>query len=322
MDNSIQDEVLAARIREIVGKLKADNNPEELERIKKIFKKNVPWSLRGYFAAYLIRQDAAAPAKDDRRRDNRAERTQQKAERKPREEKPRREAAEAPRREERQKPQQQPRQEAAERKPREPRQQRPIPEDAKTLYLNIGKMSRVYARDLVEMITDGTGISRDDVWLVRVHDKYSFVTLREADCEKAIAKLQGTEHRGRTIQINISTKDRRNQPKEAAPGNKEEKAAGDAAPAEAEAPVAEAPVVEEAPVQEAPAAVETPVAEAAVVEAPVQEAPAEAAPVQEEKPAETGKPKVEDLTITIKSVGDNARIRLEEARKDADSSHS
>ena len=50
-DNMREDE--GRRIRELVEQMKLYNNPQELENMKKIMKKNVPFTMRGYLLAYL-----------------------------------------------------------------------------------------------------------------------------------------------------------------------------------------------------------------------------------------------------------------------------
>lgn len=182
-DISIKEDELRERIQSLVSAVRADNNPEELERIKKIIKKNVPFTLRGYFSAYLLRLLASPSSR-----------------------------AKAPVREYREakKPQQQnatPQQVKEEKSEKKP-QQRIIPQDAKTLYINLGKIGHVYARDLVSLFANEAGISKDEIYLIRLHDKYSFVTVSEANCAKAIEALQGKSYKNRTIQINISNKEK------------------------------------------------------------------------------------------------------------------
>lgn len=199
-ENLIDSDVLAGKIQLIVSRIKSDSNPEELDRLKKIYKKNVPFSLRGYFTAYLLREaEGKAERRNDRARDQRKRDKEQKPQRveKRAEKKPaapvKKENAEV----------------------REERKPRVIPEGAKTLYVNLGKMGRIYARDLINLLMDGTGITKDDIFSIKVHDKYSFVTMSEDNCNKAIAALLGKDVNGRTVQINISNRDtRKNAPQE------------------------------------------------------------------------------------------------------------
>ncbi|MDD7588244.1 DbpA RNA binding domain-containing protein [Bullifex porci] len=179
-------DTLSQKIKDIVQDIKIDSNPEELDGIKKLIKKNVPFTLRGYFSAYLLRE----MLKKNTRREKPARKEIKKSAQV---------QVEAPVAEEKAAP--------------KPRQARPIPEGAKTLYINLGKMGRIYAKDLVELICEDTGITKDDIYMVRVHDKYSFVSMSEENCNKAIDKLLGKVIKGRTIQINISNREKKDDSK-------------------------------------------------------------------------------------------------------------
>ena len=52
MADSIND-IRGQKIKELVEEMKLYNNPQELEDVKKIMKKNVPFMMRGYLLAYL-----------------------------------------------------------------------------------------------------------------------------------------------------------------------------------------------------------------------------------------------------------------------------
>ena len=147
------DEELVEKIQALVSAIRADSNPEELDRIKKLIKKNVPFSLRSYFSAYLLRASLQAPA----------------------------------------------------------RKEKEVRKHARTLYINLGKKGRVFARELVGLLTEDGSITKDDIYLIRLHDTYSFISMNEENCAKAIAALQGRDYNGRTIQINISNKERKTQ---------------------------------------------------------------------------------------------------------------
>ena len=77
--------------------------------------------------------------------------------------------------------------------------------------INLGKKGRVFARELVGLLTEDGSITKDDIYLIRLHDTYSFISMNEENCAKAIAALQGRDYNGRTIQINISNKERKTQ---------------------------------------------------------------------------------------------------------------
>jgi hypothetical protein len=185
-----QEQAAVAKIQILIGKTKADANPDELERLKKLIKKNVPFTLRGYFMAYLLREAMAGGYRPENRpqRQPRAPRPQQQAE----------QASPAPQAEGEQA------EESAERAPRE---QKPLPEGARTLYLNIGKMKRLYSKELSQIFQDKLGITRDDIYSIRIHDKYSFVAMSQENCEKAIAQMNGMDIKGRTVSVSYSNKE-------------------------------------------------------------------------------------------------------------------
>ncbi len=279
-------ERLSEKIKQISAAIKSDSNPEELVEYSKLIKKNVSFFDRGYFAAYLLREmEKKAPVEKtfkkrefDGKKKERPARSEFKKNDTPAAEK-------APRKERSERPQEE---------TREKRAPRVIPEGAKTLYVNLGKLGRIYGRDLIDIICNASGVSRDDIYSVRVHDKYSFVTMSEENCNKAIAALQGTEVKGRTVQINISNRDN---------SQRRQKA---------EAKVEEAPVAEETStpaVQSSPVVEETPkmVEEVApsIEETPapaVEEVKEEAAPAAEPETAEKAEKPAESESVITFSV--------------------
>ncbi len=172
------EEITAGKLQLLTAKVKVDSNPEELEMLKKVFKKNVSFTQRGNVTAFLLREYLGkAPAA--KKSAPKAERAPKKAKESSTEEKPK----------------------------RAPRPAQEIPEGARTLYINIGKMRRLYARELSQVFQDTLSITRDDIYSVRVHDKYSFVTLNEENAQKAIELLNGKEIRGRVASVSYSNKE-------------------------------------------------------------------------------------------------------------------
>ncbi len=184
--NASEEDLLIGTIQVLAGKTKADPNPEELEKLKRLIKKNVPFTLRSYFMAYLLREmlnanspktRTAAPAAQRAPSPKQAAKTPQAETKK--QERP------APKR----------------------REEKPLPEGAKTLYLNIGKMKRLYAKELSLLLQKELEITREDIFSLRIHDKYSFISMTEENCEKAIAKLNGMDIKGRTAAVSYSNKE-------------------------------------------------------------------------------------------------------------------
>lgn len=55
------EDVLKGRVRSIVKRIKEDGNPDELNKLRALVRRNVPISLRGYFMAYLLRESFGRP---------------------------------------------------------------------------------------------------------------------------------------------------------------------------------------------------------------------------------------------------------------------
>lgn len=200
--NPTDKDLLIGKIQLLAGKTKAFANPDELETYKKLIKKNVPWHLRGYFMAYLLKEvlNNERPAKEKKSRPPKKRQPRNfdeidtktastKKANKPAEKVEN--AATTP----------------AEKKAPKQRKERVFPDDARTLYLNIGKMKKLYAKELSIMLQNTLDIKREDVYAVRVHDKYSFITMSEANCERAIAEFNEKEIKGRTASITYSNKE-------------------------------------------------------------------------------------------------------------------
>ena len=167
------EEALKQKISEVMEVINSCTDPDELESIKKIVKQNVPFTRRGYFAAVVLKMLMEKPQRKERpQKENKSERLEKKS---------------------------------VEKKTSSP-SPAPIPEGAKTLYLNVGKMKHLYAKNLSILLQKELGITRDDIYSLRVHDKYSFITMSEENCNKAIEKINGMDINGRVAQINFSTK--------------------------------------------------------------------------------------------------------------------
>lgn len=174
-------------LKDVVSKVKA--NPDELEALKKVFKKNVPLTMRSYVAAYLLRNAGGAIFRFNKfneredfhvnreERFNRYERNEAQTE----------EAGET---------------EAA---PRERFTRVQIPaENSEVVFVSIGRNRRVYPRDLVGLFISVAGVEKERIGDIRVLANYSFVQLFKEDAEKAIAALNGHVYRGRPLSVSYS----------------------------------------------------------------------------------------------------------------------
>ncbi|MCR4579300.1 MAG: DbpA RNA binding domain-containing protein [Treponema sp.] len=187
----INEAQIADYLANATDKVRTTENVDILSDLNKLFKKNVPLTVRKYVIAYMLKESLKHYHFSNHRRperNDRPERTNKnpndfKAQRTERHE----ESAEAP----------------AEERPRHPRVE--IPEDqASSIFINIGKNRRVYPRDLVGILIAVAGIERDRIGDIKVLAQYSFVQLYSEDVQTAIDKLNGYEYRGRKLAVSYS----------------------------------------------------------------------------------------------------------------------
>jgi ATP-dependent RNA helicase DeaD len=74
------------------------------------------------------------------------------------------------------------------------------------LFVSIGRNRRVYARELADLFTEKLQLGAHELGSVRVFDKYSFVDINPARADEAIARISGSELKGRTITVNYAKK--------------------------------------------------------------------------------------------------------------------
>ena len=156
MAETINDTEKGRRIRELVEEMKLYNNPQELEEMKKLMKKNVPFMMRGYLLAYLYvtrsGKASAKPAHQERK------------------------AAQA----------------------------KPASDNAVSFYINIGKISKGSAHDMVDFICEKSGLAPEDIVSVAYKQNYSFVYIRKDRTEGVIEAVNGQTYRGRKVKMNFS----------------------------------------------------------------------------------------------------------------------
>ena len=203
-DFELNEAQLEDFLKNATDKVRTSENVDLLSDLNKLFKKNVPLTVRKYVIAYLLKEALKHYHPFNNRRDrfernerfdrnernnrNRQERKDFRQERAERVEAPA-ETAEAPA--------------AEEERPRHPRVE--IPEDqATSIFISIGKNRRVYPRDLVGILIAIAGIDRERIGDIKVLANYSFVQLYTEDAQTAIDKLNGYDYRGRKLAVSYS----------------------------------------------------------------------------------------------------------------------
>ena len=203
-DFELNEAQLEEFLTNATDKVRTSENVDLLSDLNKLFKKNVPLTVRKYVIAYLLKEALKHYHPFNNRRDrfernerfdrnernnrNRQERKDFRQERAERTEAPA-ETTETPATEEE--------------RPRHPRVE--IPEDqATSIFISIGKNRRVYPRDLVGILIAIAGIDRERIGDIKVLANYSFVQLYTEDAQTAIDKLNGYDYRGRKLAVSYS----------------------------------------------------------------------------------------------------------------------
>ena len=192
-NNEINYEQVANFLKASVQQVKTQEDVDVLKQLKKVFKKNIPWNLRGYVSAYLLKVATGnarrpfVPRHDFERDGFRRERND----------------FSRPRNDERRDYSHPENAEGEER--RVPHTRVEIdPSVAATIFIGIGRNRRVFPRDLLGILINAAGIERDRIGDIRVLANYSFVQLFAEDADKAISALDGYEYRGRPLSVSYS----------------------------------------------------------------------------------------------------------------------
>jgi hypothetical protein len=206
-NEQLKNEEVASLCAEIVRRIKTEEDPVALNEYRSAIRKSVPFFVRSYFAAFLLKQLHEAAPRGDRK--PQADRKRHREVRESSVPAPARKA-ESPRREE------------PHRREEPPRRSLPD-EEAATLFIGVGRNRRAYARELLAFIIDNAQIEVDAVGELRVLDNFSFVQIRKEAADSVIERLNGVEFRGRAVSVSYAKprKDdaRAEQPEERGPGS-------------------------------------------------------------------------------------------------------
>ena len=206
-NSSINEEQVAAFLADAVKSVESssDSDIEVLKKIKKLFKKNVPFSRRSYVAALLIKNATTGFRSNRFNRENKTERYSSKRE-------------ERYARNETRTTERKPAEEHTERAPRVTID----PSAAGTIFIGVGRSRGVFPRDLVGLLVSVAGFDRSRLGEIRVLSNYSFIQLFAEDCDKAIAALNGYDYRGRKLSVSYSRKKEEGEENQAAMENVQE----------------------------------------------------------------------------------------------------
>lgn len=193
INNTFDEDHFVALLEDAINKVKTEEDPMVLNKMKKLFKRTVPFTLRTYVAAYLAKQSCQGfkGGRSQHRQDGGA----RNSDRFQRRERPaatrRQEASSAP----------------------ASTDARPAPRRvvidqayAATIFIGVGKNRRVYTRDLITLLMQECKLERDRIGRIRNQENYSFVELFKDDVDDVIATLNGYNYRGRPLTVSYARK--------------------------------------------------------------------------------------------------------------------
>ncbi len=173
---TIKDEdLLISSLQNIVKAIKTQENPEELNRYRKIFKKAVPLTMRSYVSAYLIREAKSLNLYSrDFKKDG------------------------------------QYKWQSSFKNISSGKLSRPkivLPEEESvSLFLGIGRKRGIFPKDVITLLIQGAGVARDHIGDIRILDNYCFVQVMANEAEEIIAKLNNSYYRGKNLTVSHSRK--------------------------------------------------------------------------------------------------------------------
>lgn len=162
----IPREEIGAALERMVRTVREDEDPVELKEYRALFKKHVPFNLRGYLIAHLVKTLAGgrAAAPPPAARERRAE-------------------ADAARRR---------------------REAEPTAGGLRRLFVSVGRNRRLRPEELTSLISSSVPVERAQFGAIKILDSYSFIEVPEAVAEEVIAALSGTSFKGRRITVDFA----------------------------------------------------------------------------------------------------------------------
>jgi len=169
-----EDELISS-LKDVVAIIKTRENPEELNQYRRIFKKAVPLTMRSYVAAYFIKEAGVMVNTDKKLKKDVTNRAINQGF-----------------------------------KPSTVHHSRPrviLPDDESTsIFIGIGRKRGIFPKDIITLLIQGAGITREHIGGIRILDNYSFVQVMQDEAENIITKLNNSYYRGKTLTVSHSRK--------------------------------------------------------------------------------------------------------------------
>lgn len=177
MHPSVSEDDVKAYLQRLLDTIRLEGNPDQLNRYRSLFRKQVPFFMRSYVAAFLIQQALEGAGAGHRQTRSRRSKIH-----------PSLEGSTEP---------------SNELKTEEKKQN--LPEEAAArIFISVGRNRRVFPREILSLILSETELQKEDIGLIRILDSYSFVQVRKEKADSVIAALNGKLFKGRTLTVNFA----------------------------------------------------------------------------------------------------------------------
>ena len=185
----MNEENFKKKIRSLLGELTNDADPVMLNRCRSIFRQEVSFFHRSYFAAYLLlKTEGPIEGKPEPRSSRQPSGSRNKNEAgRGREKKLKLSRADSL-----------PGDSLADSQPLLNE------EESVQLFVSIGRNRKVFPRDFISLIMARTRLLRSDIGVIRILDNYSFIQIRSNCADAVIEALNGHVFRGRTLTVNYA----------------------------------------------------------------------------------------------------------------------
>jgi ATP-dependent RNA helicase DeaD len=203
------EQMIRGSIERIMRKIREEENPEELAALRSLIRKQVPLLMRSTVAAYLLKSQLPRLAEAESKT-----LVPQESKGRPRSAPPGRGTRAGGARGAGMPPDRGPPVPHG-REPGRPQERRSPAADNRPpegkgrliqLFVSVGRNRRVFPKDLSGLFTEKLRLQAGEIGHVRVFDKYSFVEISSSRAEEAIARLSGTEFKGRPLLVNYAKK--------------------------------------------------------------------------------------------------------------------
>ena len=169
ISKELPPEKIVIAIDRMIKKLREEENPEELKIYRKIFKKKVPFNLRGYFIGYLLKELIFSSNSSIDISNLPSDITHKKT---------------------------------SHHFSTKKRDKASV--GMKRLFVSIGRNRRVRRNELLELFMSKITLKESDFGEIRILNYYSFLEVPESSADDAIFLLSGISFKGRRITVDFA----------------------------------------------------------------------------------------------------------------------